>query len=328
MGGSSGSAPTQDPAIGRAALLSGRTGRRALDFAMDQAAISNQWARQDRNRYNNVFRPVENKFVRESANYDTKARRRGAMDRAGAEAQRGLAASRGTMRRDMAAMGVNPNSGRAAGTENNMALQSGLATVGARNAAREGVIAEGRNRMAQAVNLGKGFQVNPATSLGMGTAAGMGGFSAAMQGTGQQANILNQQYGNQMQAYAANQENQSGLMGGLGSLAGFALSNPATLALFSSKDIKTNKKPVRGALRAVERMPVEEWDYKPGEGDGGRHVGPYAEDFKAATGKGDGKSIPIIDQIGVTMGAVQELSEKVDKLAARPRGAMRSARAA
>ena len=33
-----------------------------------------------------------------------------------------------------------------------------------------------------------------------------------------------------------------------------------------------------------------------------------------ATGKGDGTSIPIVDAIGVTMKAVQELDQKVEKL--------------
>ncbi|MFG1340921.1 hypothetical protein [Xanthobacter autotrophicus] len=50
-------------------------------------------------------------------------------------------------------------------------------------------------------------------------------------------------------------------------------------------------------------------------GDGERHIGTYAQDFKATTGKGDGHSIPVIDAIGVTKGAVKELDAKVEKLA-------------
>ena len=62
-------------------------------------------------------------------------------------------------------------------------------------------------------------------------------------------------------------------------------------------------------------MPVEKWRYKPGRGDGGEHVGPYAQDFAAATGQGDGKSIDMISAIGVTMGAIRDLDKKVDKMA-------------
>ena len=74
-------------------------------------------------------------------------------------------------------------------------------------------------------------------------------------------------------------------------------------------------------------MPVDEWQYKRGVADGGkqRHVGPYAEDFKRETGKGDGKTIPVVDAIGTTMGAVKELSAKVDRLDKRVRGAMKAA---
>lgn len=64
-------------------------------------------------------------------------------------------------------------------------------------------------------------------------------------------------------------------------------------------------------------MPVEQWKYKDGMGDGGEHIGPYAEDFQAATGKGDGATIPVVDAIGVTMKAVQELNQKVDKIAGK-----------
>ena len=62
-------------------------------------------------------------------------------------------------------------------------------------------------------------------------------------------------------------------------------------------------------------MPVDKWRYKPGRGDGGEHVGPYAQDFAAATGQGDGKSIDMISAIGVTMGAIRDLDKKVDKMA-------------
>lgn len=66
-------------------------------------------------------------------------------------------------------------------------------------------------------------------------------------------------------------------------------------------------------------MPVEEWRYKPdapmGDGGAAKHVGPMAQDFQKATGKGDGTTINVVDAIGTTLGAVQELDAKVDKLA-------------
>jgi hypothetical protein len=66
-------------------------------------------------------------------------------------------------------------------------------------------------------------------------------------------------------------------------------------------------------LRGLRRLDVEEWRYKDGISDGKRHVGPYAEDFKREF-DGDGKTIGFQDAIGVTMKAVQDLADKVDRL--------------
>ena len=131
-----------------------------------------------------------------------------------------------------------------------------------------------------------------------------------MSGYGNQANILNAQYANQLSAWNAKQQADAagfgGLMGGVGTMVG---------GIWSSKKLKEDKKPIPdGALDAMNSMPVQSWKYKDGVADGGYHIGPYAEDFQKATGKGDGTSIPIVDAIGVTMKAVQELDQKVEKL--------------
>jgi hypothetical protein len=143
------------------------------------------------------------------------------------------------------------------------------------------------------------------------------GYKTAIGGYGAQAGILQDQYKTQLSVWDQQQQaktsSMSSLADGIGSLAG--------MAFFSDADMKTEKKPATGVLKAVQDMPVEEWTYKPGAGDGGRHIGPYAQDFQRATGKGDGKTINMIDAIGVTMGAVQELAAKVDKMASpRSRG--------
>ena len=129
-----------------------------------------------------------------------------------------------------------------------------------------------------------------------------------MAGYGQQGSLLNTQYNQQLQSWQANQNSMSSMMGGLGTVAGIMLSD---------QNAKTDKQPLPegAALGAIREMPVEKWRYKPGRGDGGEHVGPYAQDFAAATGQGDGKSIDMISAIGVTMGAIRDLDKKVDKMA-------------
>ena len=130
-----------------------------------------------------------------------------------------------------------------------------------------------------------------------------------MDGQRTKGSLLNQQYQNQLAQWDRESEMWGGIAAGAGQLLG--------AAFFSSKDAKTDKKPSKGNLEAVENMPVEEWTYRDGIADEGRHVGPYAEDFAKETGVGDGKSINVIDAIGVTMGAVKELSNKVDRIAAQ-----------
>lgn len=148
------------------------------------------------------------------------------------------------------------------------------------------------------------------------------GYQGQMQGYSNQANILNQQYQNQLAAWSAQQQanatSAAGLFGAIGTGIG-------AYAALSSEEQKTDKKPVKGALEAVKGLPVEAWNYKEGADkkappgvippDDKRHIGTYAEDFARETGLGDGKTIPLQDAIGVTMKAVQELDDKVETLA-------------
>ena len=320
--GKSPKAPAPDARIGEAAMLSAQTGQDALAWAKKQAEISNDWAAEDRARYKTTFQPVEDQFVADSVAYDTPERRAAEAASAAATVRAQGAISRGIGERNLSAMGVNPNSGRFAAETAKAATTEGLAAVGAANAAEKAVEAEGRSRIAQAVNLGQGMAVNPGTSLGLSTSAGMAGFGAAQQGYGQQGQLLNAQHQQAMQAYQSKVDGQSALWGGLGSLAGVGLS------ILSDETKKTNRKKVRGALKAIDRMPIDKWDYKPGAGDEGTHVGPMARDFKRETGLGDGTTINVIDAIGTTMGAVKELSAEVRALKGRVRGTQRQQAAA
>ena len=305
-GGSS--APKPDPNIGKAALRSAKTGEQMLGWMQDQAKVTNQWASEDRDRYKSVFQPLQDQYIADAKTWASPDRMEARATEAAADVALGARQGQDQMARQMAAMGVNPASGRFAGQAQKAALQTGLATAGARNNARRQVQAEGDARMAGAINLGQGLGVNPGQSMAISNGAGQAGFAGAMQGYGQQANLLNQEYQGRLQAYNTNMSGLGSLMMGAGMIGG---------AFLSSKEVKTDKTPVKGALDAAKKMPVEAWTYKPGAGDGGRHLGPYAEDFKAATGVGDGKSIDPISLVGVTLGAVQELSAKVEALEAK-----------
>lgn len=295
---------------------------------------ANAWAKEDRNRYKTIFQPLEDRYVQEASNWDSAERQAQMAGEARADVMNNAAAADQQNQRQMASMGVDPRSGRFAGVDRSTGLSTALASAGAQNNARNTVRQQGMSMRADAANMGKGLPSQAAGAAGLGLTAGnsalsgnlannaawnqgtniMGqGFSGAMTGYGSQAGILNQQYGNQLNAWAAqnasSNANSAGMWGGIGSLAGMAMQS------FSSKDFKEDKNEIDGALDAINAMPVEEWKYKDGIADGGRHIGPYAEDFQAATGKGNGKMIPVMDAVGVTMKATQELDSKVEKLA-------------
>lgn len=300
-----GSAPKSDPNIGIAALKSANTGEMMMNWMKDQAQITNGWASEDRARNQTVFKPMQDDFIAEAKAFASPARQQAAADAARADVSLGASQAAGQMKRQAMAMGVNPASGRFLNAQAKAGTDSALAGAGASNLARRSVEDQGRSLRASAINMGAGLAVNPGTSMGLSNNAGQAGFGGAMQGYQQQGSLLNADFQNRMSAWQANQ-------GAIGSLGG-ALGTVAGLLFPSSEKIKENKRPV-DALGAIEKMPVEQWDYKEGEGDGGSHVGPYAEDFQKATGIGDGKSIDALSMIGLTMGAVRELAHEVKEM--------------
>lgn len=306
-----GSPPKADPQMGIAAKMSAQTGQDMLNWMKEQASVTNAWAAEDRSRYQDVFQPLQDQFIADAQTYASPERKASAAAEAGAAVALATRQAGEQRQRQQMAMGVNPMSGRAINANAKAGTDGALAMAGAQNLARRNVEQQGDAMKANAINLGNGLAVNPGTSMGLSNGAGQAGFGGAMQGYGQQANILGQQHQQQMQAWQAKQAGIGGLGNALGTVAG-------AFMFGSSKDIKHDKKPV-DALGAVKKMPVEAWTYNKGKGDGKRHVGPYAEDFAKATGVGDGKSIDAITMMGVTMGAVKQLADKVDALGAPPR---------
>jgi len=87
----------------------------------------------------------------------------------------------------------------------------------------------------------------------------------------------------------------------------------------SDKNLKKDFRAVDTAkvLEAVARMPVTTWTMK---GSKTRHMGPTAQDFRAAFGLGDSdKTINHTDAQGVALAAIQGLYQKNQRLEARVR---------
>lgn len=268
-----GSAPSPDPAIGQAALKEAQLGEDWLNFSREQFGVANerqteqdkianevtqnqlaaskqaqQWATEDRNRYNDTFKPLEDQFIDKAQNWDSAERQGKLAAEAKADVLNNASQQRQSAERNMASMGVNPTSGRFAGVERSGENSTALAAAGAENTSRNQVRNQALSLQADAVNMGKGLAVNPASSLGLSTSAGsaamqttsgnnaqaaglnsiMGqGYQGAMSGYGNQASILNQQYGNQLNAWQAQQQASSSstgaLAGGIGSMVGMGM---------------------------------------------------------------------------------------------------------
>lgn len=322
MGG--GSAPDPDPNIGIAALKSAELGENYFDWMRQRARTTDRWATKDRARFESTFLPLQDQYIAEAKNYDSPAAQRAAAREARATTAQQIQVSQDASERAMAAVGIDPTSRRATAGRRGFAIDSALAKAGAENMARRDLRSRGIDMLGQAVNLGQGSAVNPLSSYQAGSQAASSGFQGAMQGYNQQGNLLAQQDQQRMQAWQAGQDSQGALFGAAGTLAGMTSGSwMPMLAMASDEDGKTKRRKAHGFIDAVDSMDVDAWRYKagaPGGDDGAAdHVGPMAQDFQKATGLGDGKTIPVVDAIGVVTGAVKELSAEVRALKAAPK---------
>lgn len=187
---------------------------------------------------------------------------------AGADVQKAGDVQRQANARTMASMGLNPLSGRFQAMTRSEDLNAGLARGGASNAARtatreriedKGIalktaainMGTGLNStLPSAINMGSGLPASTIASSGLGLNAGnaavgnqgasdagfykntgiMGqGFAGAQQGYANQANIMNNLYGNQLQGWAANQQAKASESAGFGQILGTGIGAFAAL---------------------------------------------------------------------------------------------------
>lgn len=121
--------------------------------------------------------------------------------------------------------------------------------------------------------------------------------------------FIQDNYNSQLQAYNTAQNRRQQTLGGvLGGIFG----------LLSDRDRKHDYGLQHGLLKAAKRAPVHRWRYDHTvPHDQNEHIGPMAQDFQQAFGVGDGKSISLIDYMGVMFGMIQELSQKIEDLEAK-----------
>lgn len=123
---------------------------------LDSASWQDGIARDDRQRYEDVYRPIEDQYIEEASNYASPERQAEAAAEASADVQTAAARARGTAQREMASMGLNPLSGRWAGVDRAGELGTALGAAGAANAARKGIRDTGLSLKGDLANLGRG----------------------------------------------------------------------------------------------------------------------------------------------------------------------------
>ncbi|MFM0170607.1 hypothetical protein PQR33_14915 [Paraburkholderia sediminicola] len=260
------SAPSSDPQIGAAAAQEAQTGADWLNFAKDQFADSqtrqdasdalteqvtdaqletmdnnNAWAKQQQDRQTSVFQPLQDEYVQQAKDYGSQANQDKQATQARADVMNSAATTNAASARSMASMGINPNSGRWAGTQRAQDLSTAVTAAGAQNTARQAVRDKALDLTANAINIGNGVAANTATAYGLGTSAGNSaagnqlaadasqranvaavgqGYGGAMSGYAGQAGTLNSQYNSQIQAWGLGQQAGSASSAGIGNLAG------------------------------------------------------------------------------------------------------------
>jgi hypothetical protein len=280
--------------------------------------------------------PVEDSLNADAMAAGTEAKQQEKVDRAVADSQGGFTRAINQTIRQGKRYGMEPIA-----TTGAMTVQQASNTAGMATGARDKEIALGTAKKLDVAGLYRGMPgastgayssanqsgnsaVGNSTTVGNGMVAGTGAAAGlTMQGQGMKLQGMGNILSNQTSQYNAGQ-NQSSSLGGIGSMLGGAASlysafkGPALLAA-SSKKLKTDKTPVSAEVitKGLQRIPVEAWKYKDGEGDGGEHIGPYAEDVQREFGDvaaPGGEKIDLVSMNGLALAGIKSLADRMDKM--------------
>lgn len=202
-------------------------------------------AQKDRQRYEQVFQPIEDNLIREFQSFDSPARKQFEQGRAIADVNSAFDAQRRNAEANLASYGVDPTTLKAGALDVGMRTAQAAQQAAAATGATQRVEDMGRALRADAINIGRGMPSQAAQSYGQALQSGSSAIGNANQNTGtmsnalmsgaqygnqaqgafgQSANIRNQQYQNQLAGWQATQQYGSGaqmmnLVGGLGGAA-------------------------------------------------------------------------------------------------------------
>ena len=215
-----------------------------IDFALGQMEKESAWADSDRQRYEDIYQPLEDQYAQKAQDYSSAERQEVEAGKAEADVAQQFEQARRTAQSRLEGYGVDPSQTRQGALDLGTRVAEAAAQASAGNQARSRTEQIGNEMLSNAINTGKGYaqQVmgeasgasssgNQAANTGLATTASgsntMGtGYSWQQGGNsalGTWGNILNQGFSNAMDKYKGDQESSSGWGALLGQAAGTAL---------------------------------------------------------------------------------------------------------
>lgn len=203
-------------------------------------------AQADRQRYEDIYQPLEDDLTQEFQSFDSPERRDQERGRAIAEVNQQFDAQRRNALQRLESYGVDPSQTRNAALDLGARVQQAAAAAGAANASDRATEQTGRALRAEALNIGKGYPSNVAGSYGQSLAAGnsmvgnanqttaasSGALQGAnsylgtsIQGFGQAGNTMTQGFNNQMAQHNSDQQAITGALGAVGGIAGMFMAD-------------------------------------------------------------------------------------------------------
>lgn len=156
--------------------------RKVGETQIDAMNLQMDFAKKDRQRYEDVFLPMQDQYIAEANAYDTPERREAEAARYMVDIQRQADAQRTNADERLRSMGIDPSQVRSSSMMNQLAVATGANQALAGNNARTMIEDKGRAMRADAMNLGLGLPAQAAAGFQGSNASGAGAVNAGAAG--------------------------------------------------------------------------------------------------------------------------------------------------
>lgn len=208
-----------------------------IDAALARQTANDTAAAKDRQRYEQVYQPLEDQLVSDANSYNSEGRRELEAGKAQAAVAENFEASRRAATQNLESFGIDPSSTRYAALDAGSRIAQAAAASAAGNEARDTVEEKGRSLRSEALQIGQAYPGNIATTNSTSLQSGNQGVNSALATTGSGASTMGtntqyqaigtdalngagaltgDEYNAKMAQYNANQQSSSGLGGLLG----------------------------------------------------------------------------------------------------------------